>query len=188
MKRIIRALICEIWTMIKFILLKAFHWKRFQFGLINVCSPMSEVDISRKGTLIIGEKFRMRSNCHLRVRGKASVTIGKNVTWNYGCMVVGHEQIEIGDNVQFGPNVLVYDHDHDFRVEGGLNNSDFVTKPVKIGNNVWIGANVVILRGTQIEDGCVVASGSVLNGTYETGQVIVQKRHTSTMPINGRKE
>lgn len=188
MKRIIRVLLCEIWTMIKFLFLKLFHWKKFRFGLINVCSPMSEVDISKKGVLTIGEKFRMRSNCHLRVRGEAKVTIGRNVTWNYGCMVVGHEQIDIGNNVQFGPNVLVYDHDHDFRVQGGLNNVDFVTKPVKIGNNVWIGANVVILRGTQIGDDCVVASGSVLNGTYEAGQVIVQKRHTSSIPINRSEE
>lgn len=188
MKRILRALICESWTIFKFVWIKLFHWTNFHFGMINICSPMSEVDISKRGTLIIGEKFRMRSNCHLRVRGAAKVTIGKNVTWNYGCMVVGHEQIEIGDNVQFGPNVLVYDHDHDFRVEGGLNNSDFVTKPVKIGNNVWIGANVVILRGTQIGDDCVVASGSVLNGKYEKGQVIVQKRHTTTIPVDGSQK
>ena len=40
----------------------------------------------------------------------------------------------------------------------------YKTAPVEIGNNVWIGANCVILRGTKIGDNCVVAAGSVIKG------------------------
>lgn len=187
MKRIIRAFICEFFTMIKFIWKKIFNGNNFKFGFINICSPFSEVEIQKGGTLEIGEKFRMRSNCHIRVRRKGDLKIGSNVTWNYGCMAVSHESIKLGDNVQFGPNVLIYDHDHDFRINGGLNNKDFITSPVEIGENVWIGAGCVILRGTKIGDNCVVGAGCVLKGEYKANQVIIQKRETIAMPMEGER-
>lgn len=188
MKRILRAFICEVFTMFKFILKKIFNGKNFKFGLINICSPFSEVEIQKGGILEIDEKFKMRSNCHIRVRKNGYLKIGSNVTWNYGCMTVSHESIKIGDNAQFGPNVLIYDHDHDFRINGGLNNKDFITSPVEIGNNVWIGANCVILRGTKIGDNCVVGAGCVLKGIYKDNQVIVQKRDTKEILIKGGKD
>ncbi|WP_099467028.1 acyltransferase [Konateibacter massiliensis] len=183
MKRIIRAGICEVFTICKFVWKKIFNGSKFKFGIINICSPFSEVEISKGGRIEIGEKFRMRGNCHLRVRKDGNVIIGKNVTWNYGCMVVSHKKIKIGDNVQFGPNVLIYDHDHDFRVQGGLNNKDFIVAPVEIGNNVWIGANSVILRGTKIGNNCIVGAGTVLKGEYADNSVIVQKRETAVTNI-----
>ena len=55
----------------------------------------------------------------------------------------------------------------------------FVTAPVTIGDNSWIGCNVVILRGTSIGKNCIVGAGSVLKGTYPDNSVIVQKRQTT---------
>lgn len=49
-----------------------------------------------------------------------------------------HDRIEIGDNVMFGPNVQIYDHDHDYCVNGGLSANKYKTSPVIIGNNVWL--------------------------------------------------
>ena len=51
--------------------------------------------------------------------------------------------------------------------------------PIIIGNDCWIGANTVILRGTKIGDNCVVGAGCVLKGVFPTNSVIVQKRQTS---------
>ena len=48
-----------------------------------------------------------------------------------------------------------------------------------IGDNSWIGCNVVILRGTSIGKNCIVGAGSVLKGTYPDNSVIVQKRQTT---------
>lgn len=101
-------------------------------------------------------------------------------------MLVSHEKIMVGNNVQFEPNVMVYDHDHDFRLHGCLNNKDFVTSPIEIGDNVWIGAGTIILRGTKIGNNCIVGAGSLLKGEYEENQVIVQKRETKQIKI-GRK-
>ena len=57
----------------------------------------------------------------------------------------------------------------------------FKTSPVIIGNNVWIGANTVILRGTEIGDNCVIGAGCVIKGKYGANSVIVQKRTETTI-------
>ena len=75
-----------------------------------------------------------------------------------------------------GPNVLIYDHDHDISSAESIHDSGYKTSPVVIGDDVWIGANTVILRGTVIGRDCVVGAGSVLKGVYPAGSVIVQKR------------
>ena len=64
-------------------------------------------------------------------------------------------------------------------------NSGYKTSPVVIGDDVWIGANTVILRGTVIGRDCVVGAGSVLKGVYPAGSVIVQKR-TENIDEKGR--
>ena len=71
---------------------------------------------------------------------------------------------------------LIYDHDHDISSAESIHDSGYKTSPVVIGDDVWIGANTVILRGTVIGRDCVVGAGSVLKGVYPAGSVIVQKR------------
>lgn len=101
-------------------------------------------------------------------------------------MLVSHESVTIGDDVEFGPGVLIYDHDHDFRMPGGLAEQKYKTAPIKIGNNVWIGANSVILRGTTIGNNCVVAAGTILHGEYPDDSLIFQEKTTRVRPIEER--
>ena len=98
-----------------------------------------------------------------------------HIPWNSILM----ESIVIGEGVQIGPDTKIYDHDHDYRVPGGIGAGKFVTAPVTIGDNSWIGCNVIILRGTSIGKNCIVGAGSVLKGAYPAGSVIVQKRQTT---------
>lgn len=110
------------------------------------------------------------------------MTIGSNVKINYNCIFVCHNLIEIGEGTEFSPSVYVYDHDHDYRV--GLKNNKFKSAPIVIGQNCWIGANTVILRGTTIGNNCVVGAGCILNGTHEDNSLIIQKRETVLKNIN----
>ena len=56
-------------------------------------------------------------------------------------------------------------------------------RPIRIGKNVWIGAGSMILKGACIEDGCIIAAGSVVKGRVEKGNVFVQKRQATLIPI-----
>lgn len=183
MKKYVRSIICLLFTNIKFLYLKMIHFSDFKYSLKSICSPFSEVEI-RNGKLRIGSSFKMRSNTHVRVRKDAELIIGDNVSLNYGDMIVCHEKIAIGDNVQIAPNVMIYDHDHDFRAKNGLKHMAYKSSPIIIGNNVWIGANTVILRGTIIEDNCVIGAGSVVKDVVSKNSIYVQKKDCSIIQIN----
>lgn len=139
-------------------------------------APSAEITIESGSIVNIGSKFRARSGSHIRVRKGAQLIIGGNTSVNHNCMIVCREKIEIGSDVQFSPNVMVYDHDHDFRADGGVKAMKYKSSPIKIGNNVWIGANSVILRGSVIGDDAVIGAGSVVKGEVPVGTVLVQKR------------
>lgn len=181
MKKIISKSINLILTNIKFLLIKFRHTNKFHYEFLNFVSPFVRLEIDKGATLSIGKKVQIRRGSKIQIRSNAKLIIGKNVFMNFGCMVIGHEEIIIGDNVQFGPNVLIYDHDHDFRTKGGLRALKYKTSPVKIGENVWIGANSVILRGTVIGDNSIIGAGSVIKGNFPSNSVITQKRETNVM-------
>lgn len=83
------------------------------------------------------------------------------------------DHITIGDGCQFGQNVVIVDHDHNFRNEG---EGALISSPITIGNNVWVGANCVILRGVTIGDNAVIAAGSVIHDDVPADSVIYQKK------------
>ena len=93
------------------------------------------------------------------------VRIGDRCVIGRGSHVVGHWSIEIGDDIQTGPYVYITDQNHAYEdpfepvgrqwpVEAG----------VRIGSGSWLGANAVILPGTEIGEHVVVAAGAVVRG------------------------
>lgn len=176
MRRVINNLVSIIVTLFKLGLLKLVHWKDLKFYYIERFSPNVVVEVNNGGMLHLGKKVRAHTGCKIKVRKGAKLIIGDNVRINYNCMIFCHESISIGDGCEFGPNVLVYDHDHDFKCEEGIKSGKFLTAPVIIGKNTWIGANVVILRGTTIGDNVVIGAGCIVKGNIPSNAVYIQRR------------
>lgn len=103
----------------------------------------------------------------------SSLKIGDNVGINHYCFIGVRGDIEIGDNVIFGPRVNVFSENHNY---------DDITVPIKnqgvtkgktvIGSDVWIGANVSIMSGVTIGDGCIIAAGAVVTKDIPAFSVI----------------
>ena len=71
--------------------------------------------------------------------------------------------ISIGDNVNMGPDVVIYTQNHRTdRTDIPMNQQGFVKKSVEIGNDCWIGRRVIILPGVKIGNGCVIGAGAVV--------------------------
>lgn len=107
-------------------------------------------------------------------RGSAKIKIGDN-TGISGAAIYAWEDIQIGNNCVIGANVKIFDTDfHPVDAEERLRgNRDAVkTRPVKIGDNVFIGVNAIILKGTELGNNCVVGAGSVVSGKFGDGIVI----------------
>lgn len=178
MNEYIKAVFCVPLAAIKYAILKVENGKRFKASFPAVMSPLTEVTVEGKSELHIGKKLKMHNGAKIRVRRGGKLEIGKNFGMSNGCVVTAYEHIKIGDNVMLGPNVLIYDQDHDYRAEGGVAAMKFKTAPITIGNNVWIGANTLILRGTTIGDNCVIGAGCVVKDDIPNGSVFVQQRNS----------
>ena len=179
MNKYVRAAYCVPCCMLKMMWTKLLHFRSFSGPIIGLVSPLSEITMDRGAELYVGKRFKIRDGAKIRVRKNAVCIIGNNSSVNSNNVIACHERIEIGDNVQLSPNVQIYDHDHDYKAKGGIKAGKYKTAPIKIGNNVWIGANTVILRGTEIGDNSVIAAGCVIKGSFPENSIIIQKRKTT---------
>jgi acetyltransferase-like isoleucine patch superfamily enzyme len=75
-----------------------------------------------------------------------------------GCYIQATNGINFGDNVLIAPNVVIISANHDVDDY----NEHSIARPIQIGDNVWIGANAVILPGVQIGSNVVIGAGSVV--------------------------
>lgn len=99
-----------------------------------------------------------------------NIKLGKNVFINSSCYFMDCGKITIGDNVFIGPSCGLYTANHplDFQTRNqGLEQA----LPITIGNNVWLGGNVVILPGITIGDNCVIGAGSVVTKDIDTNSI-----------------
>lgn len=98
-----------------------------------------------------------------------NITIGKTVFINSGCKFQDQGGITIGDDVLIGHNVVIATVNHG--ISKATRHANYML-PVKIGNNVWIGANVTILPGVTVGDDAVLAAGAVVTKDVAAGTVV----------------
>lgn len=163
-----------MYSLLRFSLLKIFHINGLNFYFVERFSPNVVVEMEKNSILTLGKKVRVHSGSKIKVRKNAKLILESGVKINYNCIIACHKDIKVGSGTQFGPSVYLFDHDHDYRV--GLNENKFLYAPIEIGKNCWIGANVVILRGTKIGDNCVIGAGCVLKGCIPPNSILIQKR------------
>lgn len=102
------------------------------------------------------------------------IKIGNNTAINHFCEIQGTGGLIIGDNVAVGPHVSIFPFSHRFQKRDELiakQGKDI--KGIKIGNDVWIGANSVILDGVTIGDGVVIGAGAVVNSDLPNYSIAV---------------
>ncbi|WP_413307820.1 acyltransferase [Bacillus sp. 1P10SD] len=146
----------------------------------------SKFEIFNKDAKVkIGKFVFIRKNASFRLDFKGILEIGDYVFINDNCNINCVKRITIGKNTKIAPNVCINDHDHNYK----KNTSDHLIRgEVTIGDNVWIGSNVVILRDTHIGDNVVVAAGSVVKGTVPSNTIFINKRETELKPYQTKEK
>lgn len=124
----------------------------------------------------IGNNVKIDYNTTIVVCNNSILEIGDNVGIGPNNRIITRKKISIGNNTILGPNVLVYDHDHVFDKDTGVKKNEYVSSEISIGMNCWIGANVIILKGSKIGDNCLIAAGSIVTEDVPTGTTFIQKR------------
>ncbi len=110
---------------------------------------------------------------------------GNNVYANFNLTLVDDTDIFVGDSVMFGPNVTLATAGHPVDPELRRKVAQF-NLPIRIGNNVWIGANAVVLPGITIGDNSVIGAGSVVTRDVPPDVVAVGNPCRVLRPIGPR--
>lgn len=136
------------------------HYKR----RLKIKSPQRRLEtgfdlrLSNKGQIYMDIRNNFRKCNHLVVREVGEIIIGKNNFFNFNVSITALNKVIIGNNCKFANNVVIIDHDHDYK----NNNIGYNTSPVVIKDKVWVGANATILKGVTLGEGAVVAAGAVV--------------------------
>ena len=100
------------------------------------------------------------------------ISIGKRFFANFNFVVLDEAHVTIGDDCFIGPNVSIYTACHSTDPVERNSRREWA-KPVKIGNNVWIGGSVTILPGVTIGDNVTIGAGSVVTRDIPSNSVAV---------------
>ena len=101
------------------------------------------------------------------IAGYHNVSIGDYSSIGRDSLISAVDTIEIGTDVMIGPEIMIFTANHGIAASARVIVQPMKTAPVKIGNDVWIGARVIILPGVTIGDGAVVAAGAVVTKDVE---------------------
>ena len=114
----------------------------------------------------LGDRIYADRDLVLRACGGGAVVIGDDVTVNGNVRLIADGgRIEIGSKVMIGPNVVMRPADHGFeRDDLPIKEQERTVGEIIVGSDVWIAANVVLVRGARIGNHSVIGAGSVVTG------------------------
>ncbi|MBK9991690.1 MAG: acyltransferase [Verrucomicrobia bacterium] len=130
----------------------------------------------------------VREKCHIRIgsgtnlapnvslRNGARIQLGRNSHIGEHCYLWAGEstgRIIIGDHVSLAPEVFITASDYQFKAGVPFRIQPKRERDVVIGNDVWLGARVVVTAGVTIGDGCIIGAGAVVTRDIPAGSIAV---------------
>lgn len=133
----------------------------------SIIHPGARVSKLGGGSITIGRNCILHSGSLLATYG-GSIRLGDNVTVNDYSILYGHGGLEIGDGVRIAAHVVIIPANHGIEPDRAIHVQPMNAVGIRIGTDVWIGAGVRILDGSDVANGCVLAAGAVVLATLET--------------------
>lgn len=139
------------------------------------------------GTIIIHGQTIFRTGTHIRVDSKGVLSIGDDVRIGANNLIICTNCISFNNNIDISWDCQFIDSDMHYvkNLETGIVKDK--SKPVIIGNHVWIGNHCLINKGTSLAAGIVVASNSMVNKAFDTANIIIGGSPAKQLAINMRR-
>lgn len=118
--------------------------------------------VRNDGAITIGDRVLIEAatvRCELVTHEGGRLEIGDGTFINYGCSFSAHKLVRIGAGCHLGPYINILDNDY-HSIDDHSRTPE--SRPVVIGDNVWIGTRVIILPGVTIGDHAVIGAGAVV--------------------------
>lgn len=132
-----------------------------------------------KKRFIYGEGFTCGYSCRFDLAGDGTpLVIGKNCKINDRVHIFAHESVAIGDNVLMASNIFISDNSHgSYGSDPSLpdvapDDREVVTKPVRIGDNVWIGEGAAVMPGVTVGSGVVIGTNAVVTHDVPSNTIV----------------
>lgn len=149
-------------------------------GRITIGNPDSSSAIISKATaniyfgydskIYLGKSISIGPGVNIIAKDKAKLSIGENTYFTSDSHIEAVNSIAIGSDCAISWGVTIIDDNH-HKVITKIQKEEIDTDLV-IGNHVWIGCNVTILKGTKIGNNCIVSAGSVVKGVFSDNTLI----------------
>lgn len=107
---------------------------------------------------------------YCRFVGSPSIIIGDDFYANAHCHLLG--DITLGRSVMLGPKVIMWSRDHGTKSGVLMRRQPYANAPIVVGDDVWIGAAAIVLKGVTIGAGAVVAAGCVVTKDVPPGAIV----------------
>jgi len=149
-------------------LLARLAWLKLRFrgrltsdGLAFVC-PDVTFEIGPNASVHLGRWSWLGHGCKVRAH-EGEIRIGAKSVLGQECTISCYERVEIGRECIIADRTMFIDFDHGVvEVERPIRNQGIYTRPVVVGNNVWLGYAACVLRGVTVGDNCVIGTNSVV--------------------------
>lgn len=136
---------------------------------INI-GPASRVDYPHGVSL--GDRVTLEDSVWFKLVGRqATLTIGEFSFIGRGSEFDVAADLQIGSNVLIAPRVFIADHSHNCLMGKLINNQGCTSRPIQIGNDVWIGTGATILAGVTIGDGAVIGAGAIVRSDVGKNEI-----------------
>jgi len=156
---------------------KSFIHSSFKIGKDNF------LDISPSAKFDIGENVVINQSNNITVKSRATLIIGDN-TYITRATISCLGEIEIGSNCILGEGMKIFDHNHQYTKQPfSVSKTNFSIGKVKIGSNVWTGANVVILKDVTIGDNVILGAGCVIHKDVPDNTIVINQQNHHTISI-----
>ncbi|MCF8150353.1 MAG: acyltransferase [Sulfuritalea sp.] len=121
----------------------------------------ASVDATRSPGVRFGDKVTLNRYAYVQ-GGNGGVRLGDRVEINNFSIVNGTGGVDIGADTLVGPGVRIISYQHQYARGATIRSQPVLALPIRIGCDVWLGANSIILAGVTIGDGAIVAAGAVV--------------------------
>ncbi len=126
--------------------------------------------VARGAAVSFGAGCVLDRGFDLECRGR--ITVGPGTVFGHHCTLAADDRVEIGRDCLLAELVSVRDHDHAFDAVGtAIVRQGRVVAPVRIGDNVWLGSKVTVVKGVSIGDGSVVGAHAVVTRDIPPGSI-----------------
>ena len=144
---------------------------------------LGRVSIHGSGRILIGENVLLYPDIHLETQGTAQIELGDDLVISRGVHIVAVAGVTIGRGSMIGEYSSIRDANHTRDAGRPIRDSGHSAKPIRIGEEVWLGRGVAVLGGVQIGDKATVGANAVVTRDIPEGVTAVG---IPAVPISSR--